>query len=165
MQVQSTVRKTTHHSRQPAQTENHAHRPRHRSHDDPIDDEGDDSNPEPSISNCCGPDGRVGNSRRRSRALGGGQGTATAAAEVPLDRIGRATLIAIESCVHGGHYKGGCESCKPESSALIPLRRPSPRFRTDSTQFLQSVTKHSKSRAFTVAAITRSLGFSFTPTA
>src|ERR1700694_1309333 len=97
MQVQSTVRKTTHHSRQPAQTENHANRPRHRSHDNPIDDEGADSNPEPSISNCFGPDSRVGTSR--SRALGRGkgvQGTATAAAEVRLNQIRPATLIAIK---------------------------------------------------------------------
>src|ERR1700756_2883453 len=125
MQAQSTVRKTTHHSRRPTQTENHADRPRHRSHDNPINDDGNDSNPEPSIPNSCGPDGRVGTScarcRRRSnccrRALGGGngiQGAATAATESCLGRIWSATLIAIESCVHGGHYKEGYERCKPE---------------------------------------------------
>src|SRR5437879_4775145 len=130
MQAQ-TEWKATHNSRQPAQTENHSDGPRHCAHDDRIDDEGDDSNPEPSISNCCDPDWRVGisHNRRRSnrcsRALGGGngvQGAATAAAELRLDRIRRATLIAIQSCVHGGHRDEGCERCKPESPFFPPDR-------------------------------------------
>src|SRR6266568_3750956 len=126
MQAQ-TEWKATHNSCQPAQTENHTDRPRHRAHDDPIDDEGHDSNPESSISNCCGPAGRVETSHNRrrsnrcSRAPGGGngiQGVATAAAELRLNRIRRATLIAIESCIHGGHHEKGRERCKPESSFL-----------------------------------------------
>src|SRR5437899_9754058 len=60
--------KATHNSRQPAQTENHSDGPRHCAHDDRIDDEGDDSNPEPSISNCCGPDWHVGTSHNRRRS-------------------------------------------------------------------------------------------------
>src|SRR2546428_12092748 len=109
----------------------HTNGPRHRAHDDRIDDEGEDSNPDPAMPSCCGTDGRVGTSpnRRRSnrfsRAPGGGngvQGAATAAAELRLNRIRRATLIAIKSCVHGGHPEGGWERCKPEAP-LFALKR------------------------------------------
>src|SRR3989441_7948389 len=119
-------------SHQPPQAENHTNGPRPRAHDDRIEDEGDDSNPEPSIPNCCGTDGRVGTSpnRRRSnrfsRAPGGGngvQGAATAAAELRLNRIRRATLIAIKSCVHGGHRQERSERCKPGSPLFTSKRR------------------------------------------
>src|SRR5439155_21678122 len=99
--------------------------------DERIGAEREDSNPEPPIPTCCGTDGRVGTSpnRRRSsrfsRAPGGGngvQGAATAAAELRLNRIRRATLIAIKSCVHGGHHEEGCERCKPESPFLTSKR-------------------------------------------
>src|SRR5207302_9356250 len=56
--------------------------------------------------------------RRRAEPGGNGsQGAAADGAELCCSGISRATLVAIQSWVHGGHYKEGCERCKRFSSS------------------------------------------------